>query len=110
VKLADAIIQWTPVSSKDNPTAGRMHVWSRAREDGDDGREIEPFEHCHSDVVTPTVGEWRKNPSPLWEGPFLLFVVFHTIVVRDGLDAATVHREFCNILEWRLFVTDETLS
>jgi len=43
----------------------------------------------------------RRRKAPEWQGIAMLFIDFHTAVVRDGIDPQVAHTAFLAIDEYR---------
>jgi hypothetical protein len=87
MKAAEALIAWTP-DSRDAVEVGPL---LRAGE----ADWTEPYDYTGGAAYTTR----RKMTGPL--ATAMVFIEFHTLVVRDGLDPQAVHREFLKIDEFR---------
>jgi hypothetical protein len=52
--------------------------------------------------------ESNHHNRPLLEKVALMFIDFHTLVVRDGIDPQAAHREFLKIDEYRQRIAQDT--
>lgn len=93
MKLAEAMIAWTPRYElrSDDPTFGRVRVghW--------------PDESGWSDPYAYTDGmcmkTWRDADAD--RRLALLFILFNTMIIRDGIDPAEAHSALLVIDEYR---------
>jgi hypothetical protein len=89
MKAHEALIAWTP-TFRDSPTAGQVAVGTLRG-----GHEwTKPYTTSGGAAYTAT-RQLRGEASAL-----MLFIEFHTIVVRDGLDPQKVHQAFLKIDEY----------
>ncbi len=94
MKLAEIMYAWTPATWESSPTAGRVRVgvhpdrvgWTR------------PFASC---LGACDLSFAEASDS---ERIIQMFVAFHAMVVRDGLDPQVVHTAFLEIDEYRAIV------
>jgi hypothetical protein len=85
MKAHEALIAWTPRDSG-NPTAGQVKV-GRLLRDGE-GDWTDPFSFTGGAAYMRV----RSLRGP--ESVSQLFIDFHTMVVRDGIDPQVAHRAF----------------
>jgi hypothetical protein len=96
VKAAEALIAWTPAKDwyADRPTSGQVKVGPLLR------RESEPdwtAPYAMSGGAAYTV----RRDMPEWQQIAMVFIEFHTLVVRDGIDPKVAHEAFLAIDEYR---------
>lgn len=93
MKFRDAMYAWTPATDtwEKSQTAGQIMVGPHP----DRSKWSKPFSFtggsCFLDLKT----------RPEIEQVMQIFIDFHTIVVRDGIDPNAAHREFLKIDEYR---------
>jgi hypothetical protein len=85
MKISEALVAWTP--GKDcqvGPLAKEgVPAWSRP--------------YC----MTGGAAFIHVRKAEPWKQVALMFIEFHTLVVRDGIDPAQAHKEFLKIDEYR---------
>lgn len=84
MKANESLIAWTPMSFKGHPTAGQVKV----------GRAMNTRDP-----------EWAKpyrmrKRHALQDSAKMLFVHFHTLVVRDGIPPQVAHEAFLVVDEY----------
>jgi len=107
VKLNDAQYEWNPIGQRPRyplSREGDCIVYSRTEH----LRCIKEGYRNHQ-PLTMSMGAcvFERQNKPHWEQVALMMVDFHTMVVRDGLDPQTVHREFLKIDEYRRFISPD---
>jgi hypothetical protein len=93
LRFRDALIAWTPAHYRESPLAGQILVTRL----GHDIRVDQAGRHA----MTGGAAYVKVRNMRGSEAVAQVFIDFHTIVVRDGLDPVTVHRAFLNIEEYR---------
>ena len=98
MKLADARIAWSPRSSS-KPTAGHVMIGLRS----DDyiygwSRRFDHWSELAEDRATRTGG---------WMNIGLMFVRFHELIVRDGIDPQEAHAAFLLVDEYRQRIAED---
>lgn len=99
IKMGEARIAWTPAWMSDSPTAGQVKVGLRT----DDWRShwSQPFKSWLE------AAEDRDFCPGGWLNIGMLFIHFHTLVVRDGVDPRVAHAAFLAIEEYRQRISDD---
>lgn len=100
MKITEADVIWTPVR-RDVPEAGSVRV----------ERHLSGWERTPGDYWMPAkslgaMGEVSTKDDPIKQllGMFLLF---NTIVVRDGIDPQRAHQAFLKIDEYRKTISPD---
>jgi len=95
MKASEALIAWTPKTDvwDGDPRQGRIQVGKLLRDDERDWTS--PY--AYTGGAAYTVVRDMKG----WQSIGMLFIEFHTIVTRDGLDPAVAHEAFLKIDEYR---------
>jgi len=91
MKAINAIVEWTPdngIWTNHTETAGQVRVVPKIHTDS---KRFAMWE----DVI-PTYAICSK-----WQQVAMVFVHFHTIVTRDGIDPRIAHKAFLEIEEYR---------
>ena len=93
MKASVALIAWTPAGTEwaTNPTSGQVKVGPLTRKQSNLASDFA----CDGGASVTS----RRNKSG-WEQIALVFMDFHTLVVRDGLSPEVVHRAFLEIDEY----------
>ena len=98
MKLKDALIVWTPkdrIDSATSPTYRKVAVVDRPYWD-----------------VTYNFRSWIKGTEfgdfVGWHRIGHLFILFNSLVVRDGIDPQNAHKEFLKIDEYRQRIARDT--
>ena len=95
----EALIAWTPAHRNDDPTAGTVKVGPLMSDDMSDW----------TDSYAYTGGAAYQNRRDLRGDASLkmLFVDFHTLVVRDGIEPQKAHEAFLIIDDYaKIFSSD----
>jgi hypothetical protein len=91
MKAYNAVIVWTPSNVEGIPPELRGSV------------EVRTLQSCRDWTKPPYSRSCgavdRRYPSP--ENLMMLFIDFHTLVVRDGIDPKAAHEAFLAIDEYR---------
>lgn len=97
MKAHEACTAWNPVG-EDGPLAGRVVVaYGRDRQPGWSDGYRRTGGACHLEVT-----EARGDKSAL-----LMFIEFHTLVVRDGISLDEAHGAFLAIDEYRAMIAPD---
>jgi hypothetical protein len=92
------MVAWTPAGVKDDPTAGQVEI----------GPWPDPYRNGWSDRYQMTDGACLFRGRREMEWVARVFIIFNTLVVRDGLDPLVVHRAFLNLKEYRERVSPDS--
>jgi hypothetical protein len=98
VKLAEAIIAWTPARAP-NTRAGQVQI----------GRLVPKDQHEWTALYTHTGGAANRAVRQLSgsEAVARTFIEFHTLVMRDGIDPRTAHEAFLVIDEYAMHISPD---
>lgn len=103
MKLNDAFLVWAPSWLSDNPNAGRVLV-------------------CDRETMKRATDPGRPDRMPMWvqlgvgsgtgainadQRLALMFIDFHSIIVRDGIDPMAAHIEFSKVDEYREHISPD---
>lgn len=92
MKAKDALIAWTPVSNDRLPTKGSVRVGPLLREN--DADWTSPYAYTGGAAYT-----YRRDMDE-WQQIAMVFIEYHTLVCRDGMDPKRVHEAFLAIDEY----------
>jgi hypothetical protein len=93
MKAHDALIAWTPVHTTHRPkTIGQVKVGPLLHDGGEDWSKLFAFTGGAAQVDRR---KWRGAKSVAQ-----VFIEFHTLVVRDGIDPQVAHKAFLVIDEY----------
>jgi hypothetical protein len=100
MKYRNCMIAWTPtayVAKEDEATKGQVKVGPHPDTTG------------WSDAYSHTTGScyFGRKKAPRWERLSWVMSDFHTMVVRDGIDAQVAHKAFLAIDEYREFISPD---
>lgn len=98
MKTKDALIAWTPDQEwhGDDPSRGRVEVGPLLT-DGVRDWTLHPFRYD----MTGGAAHVDRRTMPAWQAIAMLFIDFHTMVVRDGIHPQVAHEAFLKIDEYR---------
>jgi hypothetical protein len=99
MKARDALIAWTPATSENSPTAGRVKVGRLLERNDPDWTK--PYERTGGAAYAAT----RRLDGDA--SALALFIDFHTLVVRDDIEPAIAHEAFLVIDEYREFIAPD---
>ena len=99
MKAAKALVAWTPVDYKNNPTAGQIKIGPLLREGQPDWSEAYMFSGGAS--------ESHRKTMDGWEAVAFVFIEFNTIVARDGIPVEAAHEAFLNIDEYAEYIAPD---
>jgi hypothetical protein len=99
MKLEVSDVIWTPFTDDDNPNAGNVRV----------EHHLSGWQRTEGDRWMPAkslgpIGGMNMDQYP---GLLAMFILFNTLVVRDGIDPNRAHRAFLAIEEYRLAVSPD---
>lgn len=99
MKLADCLIAWTPPDdhSRGKPTFGKVQVFSFP--------DIDRLSDGYTMSDGMCMALWQSATH--WQRLALLFTLFNTMVVRDGIDPREAHRALLQIEEYRRMLPDD---
>lgn len=99
MKFTECMIAWTPQSYVDlkPDLAGKVEVGPWPDKTGWSDKYAMTGGACYTDLHKQT--EWQRN----WR----IFVDFHTLTVRDGVDPQTAHEAFLVIDEYRALISPD---
>jgi hypothetical protein len=92
IKASEALIAWTPAESWKEATRGQIKVGRLLQEDETDWTR--PYAYTGGAAYT------RVRDLEGAGSVAQVFVDFHTVTVRDGIDPKAAHAEFLNIEEY----------
>lgn len=93
MKASQALIAYTPSTWSVGSTVGQVKIGPLLGED--DADWTAPYAYTGGAAFTAT------RDLPEWQQIAMLFIEFHTIVVRDGIDPQVAHAAFLAIDEYR---------
>jgi hypothetical protein len=99
MKACEALIAWTPACETDNPTCGQVKVGPVIREHPRDWTE--GYSSTGGAAYT-RVRNLRGAASVAQ-----IFIDFHSMVVRDGIDPKVAHRAFLEIDEYAECISND---
>jgi hypothetical protein len=103
MKAKDALIVWTPVwRTGYAATHGKVRVGPLLKE-GDADWTRYPVEYASSGGAG-YIARRKMRPSQLLA---MVFIDFHSMVVRDGIDPQEAHRAFLTIDEYRTHISPD---
>ncbi|UXN74485.1 hypothetical protein N8D56_04915 [Devosia sp. A8/3-2] len=99
MKAREAIIAWTSVHREGHPTAGQVKVGPFVKEGDVDW--IKPY----ASFAGAACRDRRDLRGD--KGALMVFVDFHTLVVREGIAPEVAHGEFLKIDEYRELISPD---
>lgn len=96
MKACEAVIAWTPSWMDDHPTRGMVKVGPKPIRGWAD-----PYRFTGGAI------DFDRSQLRGMESIAMLFIDFHTLVVRDGIDPQTAHEAFLAVDEYRERISPE---
>ncbi len=95
--LKETIIAFTPIGFEDRITCGGVKVGKWPDKNGWSDQYLMTIGACYSERRKMSKHELEK----------MMFIDFHTLVVKDGFDPKILHQEFLKIDEYRKLISLE---
>lgn len=100
MKAREALIAWTPASWQGWPTAGMVKVGPLIS-----GKDAADWSDPYGMTGGAAYVAVRKMEG--YQSKAKLFIDFHTVVVRDGVDAQEAHKAFLVVDEYRSAISPD---
>ena len=97
MRFRDCLVVWTPARSTEWATAGKVKVGPHP----DLNRWSKEYR------MSAGAAFLDRKTMPHWQLVAMMFTDFHTIVVRDGIDAQVAHQAFLEIDEYREIISPD---
>ena len=98
--LKEIMIAWTPVGFEDRTTCGGVKV----------GRWPDKTKWSDGYLMTCGACDFDRQKMSKHELEKMMFIDFHTLVVRDGINPKDAHKEFLKINEYRKLISPDIVG